>query len=93
MGQIVDRPRCALFEGPKLMTDTGGVRVSMRDIYEEVQRQGRLLEKIANALPDAETKVNDHEIRIRRLEMRMGWIFGALGLLGALLGVFSISIT
>jgi len=39
------------------MTDgvsTGGVRVSMRDIFEEVQRQGRLLDKIANTLPDTE---------------------------------------
>jgi len=72
--------------------NTNGVRVSMRDIYHEVQRQGRLLEKIANALPDNEARVEDHELRLRKLEMRMGWIFGALGLLGALLGVFSFSI-
>ena len=64
----------------------------MKDIYLEVQRQGRLLEKIANSLPDTESVVDDHEQRIRRLEMRMGWIFGALGLLGALLGVFSVSL-
>lgn len=71
---------------------TGGVRVSMRDIFEEVQRQGRLLDKIANTLPDTETQVRDHELRLRRLEQRIGWIFGALGLLGALVGVFSISL-
>lgn len=69
-----------------------GVRVSMRDIYFEVQRQGKILERIANSLPDTDKMVDDHEQRIRRLEMRMGWIFGALGLLGALLGVFSISL-
>jgi len=76
------------------MTDnaTGGVRVSMKDIFEEVQRQGKLLDKIANSLPDTETQVKDHEDRIRRLEMRVGWIFGALGLLGALVGVFSVSL-
>jgi len=71
---------------------TNGVRITTRDIFEEVQRQGRMLEKIANSLPDTESKVDDHEDRIRRLEMRLGWIFGALGLLGALVGVFSISL-
>jgi len=77
------------------MTDerTNGVRITTKDIFEEVQRQGRLLEKIANSLPDTESKVDDHEVRLRRLEMRMGWIFGALGLLGALVGVFSVSLT
>jgi len=52
--------------------ETGAVRVSMRDIYIEVQRQGRLLEKIANSLPDSESKIDDHEARIRKLEMRYG---------------------
>ena len=77
------------------MTDsnTSGVRVSMRDIYLEVQRQGRVLEKIANALPDAEAKLSDHEQRLRKLETRVGWIFGGLGLLSALLGVFSFSLS
>ena len=56
--------------------DTSAVRVSMRDIYAEVQRQGRLLEKIANSLPDSEDKIDDHESRIRKLEMRMGWAVG-----------------
>tara|TARA_S200002703_G_scaffold120075_1_gene105842 strand:+ start:1279 stop:1518 length:240 start_codon:yes stop_codon:yes gene_type:complete len=73
-------------------TNSTAVKVTMKDIYLEVQRQGRLLEKIANSLPDTESVVDDHEQRIRRLEMRMGWIFGALGLLGALLGVFSVSL-
>jgi len=74
-------------------SNTSGVRVSMRDIYMEVQRQGRVLEKIANALPDAESKISDHEQRLRRLETRVGWVFGGLGLLSALLGVFSFSLT
>jgi uncharacterized protein YeeX (DUF496 family) len=64
----------------------------MRDIFEEVQRQGRLLDKIANTLPDTETQVRDHEMRIRKLEQKAGWIFGAIGLLGALVGVFSVSL-
>ena len=64
--------------------DTTSVRVSMRDIYVEVQRQGRLLEKIANSLPDSEEKIDDHEMRIRKLEMRMGWAVGGFGLLAAI---------
>jgi hypothetical protein len=65
--------------------DTGAVRVSMRDIYAEVQRQGRLLEKIANALPDSESKIDDHEIRIRRLEQRMWQAIGVFGFLAAII--------
>lgn len=71
---------------------TNGVRITTKDIFDEVQRQGRLLERIANSLPDTEDKVDDHEQRLRRLEMRMGWIFGGLGLLSALVGVFSFSL-
>lgn len=71
---------------------TNGVRVSMRDIYFEVQRQGQILDRIANSLPDTDAKVEDHEARIRKLEQKAGWIFGALGLMGALLGVVSVSI-
>jgi len=64
-------------------TDTTVVKVSMRDIYLEVQRQGKLLEQIASSLPTQESKVDDHEVRIRKLEMRMGWAVGGFGLLAA----------
>lgn len=64
--------------------DTTSVKVSMRDIYLEVQRQGKLLERIANSLPDSEEKIDDHEMRIRKLEMRMGWAVGGFGLLAAI---------
>jgi len=64
-------------------TDSLAVKVSMRDIYLEVQRQGKLLEKIANSLPDSELKIEDHEIRIRKLEMRMWQAIGAFGFLAA----------
>jgi hypothetical protein len=66
-------------------TETAGVRVSMRDIYLEVQRQGRLLEKIANSLPDSEQKIDDHEIRIRKLEQRMWQAIGVFGFLAAVI--------
>jgi hypothetical protein len=71
---------------------TNGVRITTKELWIEIQRQGRLLEKIANSLPDTDSKVEDHEQRLRRLEMRMGWIFGGLGLLSALVGVFSFSL-
>jgi uncharacterized protein YeeX (DUF496 family) len=64
--------------------ETATVKVSMRDIYLEVQRQGRLLEKIANALPDSESKIEDHEVRIRKLEMRMWQAIGGFGFLAAI---------
>lgn len=67
------------------VNETASVKVSMRDIYLEVQRQGRLLEKIANALPDSEAKIDDHEARIRKLEMRMGWAIGVFGFLAAVI--------
>ena len=56
----------------------------MRDIYSEVQHQGKLLEKIANALPDSEDKIDDHEVRIRKLEMRMWQAIGGFGFLAAI---------
>ena len=62
---------------------TNGVRITTKDIFDEVQRQGRLLEKIANSLPDTESQVSDHEQRIRKLEMRMGWAVGVFGFLAA----------
>jgi CRISPR/Cas system CSM-associated protein Csm2 small subunit len=65
--------------------ETATVKVSMRDIYLEVQRQGRLLEKIANSLPDSEDKIDDHENRIRKLETRMGWAVGGFGLIAAIM--------
>lgn len=65
--------------------ETTSVKVSMRDIYTEVQRQGRLLEKIANSLPGSEEKIDDHENRIRKLEMRMGWAVGGFGLVAAVM--------
>jgi uncharacterized protein YeeX (DUF496 family) len=65
--------------------ETATVKVSMRDIYLEVQRQGRLLEKIANALPDSEDKIEDHEVRIRKLEQRMWQAIGVFGFLAAII--------
>ncbi len=64
--------------------ETAGVKVSMRDIYMEVQRQGKLLERIASSLPDQESKIEDHEVRIRKLEMNMWKAIGGFGFLAAI---------
>ena len=55
----------------------------MKDIYMQVQKIQSMLEKLAAELPDSEAKIDDHEQRIRKLEMRMGWAVGVFGLLAA----------
>ena len=65
--------------------ETATVKVSMRDIYLEVQRQGKLLEQIASSLPTQESKVDDHELRIRALERRMWQVIGIFGFLAAVI--------
>ena len=65
--------------------ETASVKVSMRDIYLEVQRQGKLLEQIASSLPTQESKVDDHELRIRALERRMWQVIGVFGFLAAII--------
>ena len=68
--------------------ETASVKVSMRDIYLEVQRQGKLLEQIASSLPTQESKVDDHELRIRALERRMWQVIGVVGFLAAVISPF-----
>jgi len=65
--------------------DADSVRITMRDIYREQQEMKSLLEKLANSLPDSEDKIDDHEARIRKLEMRMGWAVGGFGLVAAVM--------
>jgi len=65
-------------------TDSIGLRITLRDVYREQQEMKSLLEKLANNLPGTEEKLTDHEERIRRIEMRLGWAVGGFGLLAAL---------
>ena len=62
-----------------------GVKVSMREIFVEVQRQGRLLERIANSLPTSKQQIEDHEKRIRALERRVAFAVGGFGLAAAVM--------
>jgi hypothetical protein len=65
--------------------DTATVKVSMRDIYLEVQRQGKLAGENCQLIAYSEDKIDDHEARIRKLEMRMGWAVGGFGLVAAVM--------
>ena len=66
-------------------TDSVAVKVSMRDIYLQVQKIQSMLEKLSAELPDSQAKIDDHEQRIRKLEMRMGWAVGGFGLMAAVM--------
>jgi len=70
-------------------TDSIGLRITLRDVYREQQEMKSLLEKLANNLPGTEEKLTDHESRLRKLEMRVGWAVGSFGLLAALAPFFA----
>ena len=70
-------------------TDSIGLRITLRDVYREQQEMKSLLEKLANSIPNTEDKLTDHEIRLRKLEMRVGWAVGSFGLLAALAPFFA----
>ena len=65
-------------------TESIGLRITLRDVYREQQEMKSLLEKLANSLPSQDGKLTDHEIRLRKLEMRVGWAVGSFGLLAVL---------
>lgn len=58
------------------------VKISWRDIYVEVQRQGKLLDTMVNN----HKVLEDHEVRIRRLETRVGWGVGIALAVASLVG-------
>ena len=65
-------------------TESTSLRITLRDVYREQQEMKSLLEKLAHSLPSQDGKVTDHEIRLRKLEMRVGWAVGSFGLLAVL---------
>ena len=70
-------------------TESTSLRITLRDVYREQQEMKSLLEKLANNLPGTEEKLTDHESRLRKLEMRVGWAVGSFGLLAALAPFFA----
>ena len=65
-------------------TESHSLRITLRDVYREQQEMKSLLEKLANNLPGTEEKLSDHENRLRKLEMRVGWAVGGFGLMAAI---------
>ncbi len=65
-------------------TESTSLRITLRDVYREQQEMKSLLEKLANSLPSQDGKLTDHEVRLRKLEMRVGWAVGSFGLLAVL---------
>jgi hypothetical protein len=60
------------------------VQITLQDVYREQQAMKKLLEQLANGMPNTDQKLVDHETRIRKLETRVGWAVGSFGLLAAL---------
>ena len=66
-------------------TEPNTVRITFRDVYDEVQKHGHILETLVSSLPTKTKQLADHEIRIRRIEVRVGWAVGALGFIAAIM--------
>lgn len=76
------------------MTDESSTRITMKELYIQVQKIQSMLERLGNQLPgiaeklddlekDVNVRLTDHEQRIRRIETSMWKLFGALGLIAA----------
>jgi hypothetical protein len=77
------------------MADTEpSLRITLKDVYTQVQEMKSLLERLAENLPTTTQKLEeheqetakifaDHENRIRKLEMRMWQIVGIAGFVAA----------
>ena len=77
------------------MADTEpSLRITLKDVYTQVQEMKSLIERLAENLPTTTQKLEeheketgkifaDHEARIRKLEMRMWQILGIAGFVAA----------
>ena len=72
------------------MTEESSTRITMKELYLQVQKIQSMLEKLTAQFPtisdqldelekDVNVRLNDHETRLRRIEMRMWQLFGAIG--------------
>ena len=79
------------------MAEESSTRITLKELYLQVQKIQSMLEKLSNQLPgisdkldelerDVSSRLDDHEQRLRRIEMNMWKLFGSLGLVMALLG-------
>ena len=78
------------------MPEESSTRITMKELYLQVQKIQSMLEKLTAQLPsisdqldelekDVNVRLTDHETRIRKMEMTMWKMFGAIGLAAAIL--------
>lgn len=78
------------------MPEESSTRITMKELYLQVQKIQSMLEKLTAQLPsisdqldeleqDVNLRLTDHETRIRKIEMNMWKMFGAIGLAAAVL--------
>lgn len=64
--------------------DSGpGFRVTLKDVYGDVQDIKATLGALKDALPNQAAQITDHEKRLRALETRVWAAIGGFGLLAA----------
>ena len=86
------------------MAEEPSARITLKEVYNQVQKIQSTLENLASQLPgisqkldkleaevnkgfeSRDVKLNDHEERIRKVEMNLWKLFGALGLVAAIIG-------
>ena len=81
------------------MAEESSTRITLKELYIQVQKIQSMLEKLTAQLPsisdkldeleqDVTVKLNDHEARLRKLEMRMWQGLGILSFLFAVVPLF-----
>ena len=76
------------------MTEENSARITLKELYVQVQKIQSMLERLSQQLPgiseklgelerDVNVRLTDHEARIRKIESTMWKMFGALGLVAA----------
>ena len=79
------------------MAEESSTRITLKELYIQVQKIQSMLERLSGQLPgisdkldelekDVNSRLNDHEERLRKVEMNMWKLFGALGLTAAVIG-------
>jgi uncharacterized coiled-coil protein SlyX len=79
------------------MSEESSTRITLKELYVQVQKIQSMLERLSGQLPgiaekldelekDVNVRFNDHEERLRKVEMNMWKLFGALGLTAAIIG-------
>lgn len=63
--------------------DEPGFRVTLKDVYNDVQEIKGSLSTLKDALPSQAAQLTDHEKRLRALETRVWAAIGGFGLLAA----------